>query len=92
MKHKEAQDIIMGAGNQVELQVHRAGSSTWKPQVQVLGEANRSPAGAPAPQVTKTSLAKTPGGPPKPLNPQVNSQAKPFSVVSQVPSSSNCYC
>lgn len=84
MKHKEAQDLILGAGATLDLQVARAGSSTWKPQVQVLGEANRAPVGAPTPQVTKTSLAKAPAAPAQPLNPQINSQAKPFSAVSQV--------
>ncbi|CAL8138519.1 unnamed protein product [Orchesella dallaii] len=81
MRHKEAQDIILGASNTVDLQVLRQGS-TWKPQVQVLGEANRAPAGAPVPQVTKTSLAKQPA-PAHVQNPLINSQAKPFSIVSQ---------
>lgn len=89
MKHKEAQDLIMGAGNTLDLQVARAGSSTWKPQVQVLGEANRAPAGAPMPQVTKTSLAKGPAPSVQPLNPLVNSQAQPFSAVNQVPDADN---
>ncbi|ODM91922.1 PDZ and LIM domain protein Zasp [Orchesella cincta] len=76
MRHKEAQDIILGASNTVEMQVLRQGS-TWKPQVQVLSEANRTPN-----QVTKTSLARQPA-PVQAPNPLINSQAKPFSIVSQ---------
>lgn len=58
LRHKEAQDYIVKAGNNFEITVERGGSSTWKPQVTPVGPApvNYSPVSNVKP-VTKTSLA-----------------------------------
>ncbi|XP_021917265.1 PDZ and LIM domain protein Zasp isoform X19 [Zootermopsis nevadensis] len=88
LRHKEAQDYIVRAGNNFELTVQRGGS-TWKPQVTPVGPApvNFTPASNIQP-VTKTSLAaKKQDGPhiggghnfaPKPYGgPQVNGISDP---------------
>jgi len=38
LRHKEAQDAILRAGNYLELQVQRGGFQTWKPSVSIVGE------------------------------------------------------
>ncbi|XP_077532476.1 Z band alternatively spliced PDZ-motif protein 52 isoform X2 [Haemaphysalis longicornis] len=79
LRHKEAQDAIMRAGNYLELQVTRGASMTWKPKVTPVGSVPK-PApmsnGGPAP-VTKTSLAAN-KQPYKPVGSGHNTPAKPF--------------
>ncbi|RWS09243.1 PDZ and LIM domain protein Zasp-like isoform X2 [Dinothrombium tinctorium] len=81
MLHKEAQDLIMKAGNNLELQVQRGGTITWSPKVTPVGSLPRSQValnGEPAP-LTKTSLAKNPVEDSKPIGSGYNVSAKPFS-------------
>ncbi|CAN7993728.1 unnamed protein product [Ixodes hexagonus] len=79
LRHKEAQDAIVRAGNYLELSVQRGASMTWKPKVTPVGSMPR-PApisnGEPAP-VTKTSLAAN-KQPYKPIGTGHNTAAKPF--------------
>ncbi|KAK7598351.1 hypothetical protein V9T40_006586 [Parthenolecanium corni] len=83
-RHKDAQDVIIGAGNAFDVTVQRGGLVTWKPSVSPVGSIpspNPHIAGSPVP-VTKTSLAATykPGSRPphgfnsasKPFSPQLN--------------------
>ncbi len=74
LKHKEAQDLILHSGNNVELTVQKGATSTWGPKVTPLSEANHQ-------QVfTKTSLRKDHGQ--KYVPPAgINSNAKPFASV-----------
>ncbi|XP_050050789.1 LIM domain-binding protein 3 isoform X1 [Dermacentor andersoni] len=84
MRHKEAQDAIMRAGNYLELQVQRGASMTWKPKVTPVGSMPKpSPMsnGGPAP-VTKTSLAAN-KQPYKPVGTGHNTAAKPFGGTMQ---------
>jgi len=53
LRHKEAQDAILRAGNSFVMQVQR-GSITWKPAVTALAQPKQTPEG---PVATKTSLA-----------------------------------
>jgi len=53
LRHKEAQDAILKAGNSFTMQVQR-GSITWKPAVTALAQPAATPQG---PVATKTSLA-----------------------------------
>ncbi|XP_054264705.1 PDZ and LIM domain protein Zasp-like isoform X2 [Macrosteles quadrilineatus] len=78
LRHKDAQDSIVKAGNSMEIIVSRGPGGTWKPSVTPVGNIpSPSPVGgAPAP-VTKTSLAYK--GPPAPAIPGYNTPAKPFS-------------
>nr|CAD7196923.1 unnamed protein product [Timema douglasi] len=57
LKHKDAQDSIIRAGNNYELTIQRGGN-TWRPSVTTVGPTPKvgAPAGAVQP-VTKTSLA-----------------------------------
>ncbi|CAG2054443.1 unnamed protein product [Timema podura] len=57
LKHKDAQDSIVRAGNNYELTIQRGGN-TWRPSVMTVGPTPKvgAPAGAVQP-VTKTSLA-----------------------------------
>nr|CAD7395484.1 unnamed protein product [Timema cristinae] len=57
LKHKDAQDSIVRAGNNYELTIQRGGN-TWRPSVTTVGPTPKvgAPAGAVQP-VTKTSLA-----------------------------------
>ncbi|KAF2359054.1 PDZ domain [Trinorchestia longiramus] len=54
LRHKEAQDAILKAGNSFQLVVQR-GSSLWKPKVTPLAQPASTPQG---PVATHTSLAK----------------------------------
>ncbi|XP_068081201.1 PDZ and LIM domain protein Zasp isoform X2 [Anabrus simplex] len=78
LRHKEAQDAIVRAGNSFAVTVQRGGS-TWKPQVTPVGPTptiNSSPTANIQP-VTKTSLAaKKPAA--KPIGTGHNVAAKPF--------------
>lgn len=60
MTHKAAQDIIVNSGNGFEMVIQRGGSlqsSTWKPEVQPVGEMPKAPTNL-GQTFTKTSLAK----------------------------------
>lgn len=85
LRHKEAQDAIMRAGNYLELSVQRGASMTWKPKVTPVGSMPR-PApisnGEPAP-VTKTSLAAN-KQPQKPIGSGHNVAPKPFGTMAAV--------
>ncbi|XP_042148163.1 PDZ and LIM domain protein Zasp isoform X5 [Ixodes scapularis] len=79
LRHKDAQDAIVRAGNYLELSVQRGASMTWKPKVTPVGAAPRPGPisnGEPAP-VTKTSLAAN-KQPYKPIGTGHNTAAKPF--------------
>ncbi|XP_077504864.1 Z band alternatively spliced PDZ-motif protein 52 isoform X6 [Amblyomma americanum] len=84
LRHKEAQDAIMRAGNYLELQVTRGASMTWKPKVTPVGSMPKPGPmsnGGPAP-VTKTSLAAN-KQPYKPIGTGHNTAAKPFGGTMQ---------
>jgi hypothetical protein len=51
LNHKDAENLIKNAGNQVDIGLYKANMSTWKPNVSVL------PTAGPNGEVTKTSLA-----------------------------------
>ncbi|XP_065341788.1 PDZ and LIM domain protein Zasp isoform X3 [Cloeon dipterum] len=79
LRHKEAQDVIVKAGNSFEISISRGGS-TWKPQVAPVG-ALPKPSGQTlnnnvAP-ITKTSLAVS-HPEPAPIGTGHNNIAKPF--------------
>ncbi|XP_073982413.1 Z band alternatively spliced PDZ-motif protein 52 isoform X4 [Rhodnius prolixus] len=83
LRHKDAQDTIVRAGNSFEVQVQRGGASTWKPQVSPVGQVP-SPGGRSPHTVTKTSLAAKPSAvqiptghnvSPKPFGPSSTPQA-----------------
>ncbi|XP_050537667.1 PDZ and LIM domain protein Zasp isoform X2 [Daktulosphaira vitifoliae] len=80
VKHKDAQDIILRAGNIFEVTVQRGGVSTWKPSVTPIGPSPVPNRLSQSPQlVTKTSLARN--GPPQSpaFGSGHNSVTKPFS-------------
>lgn len=81
MRHKDAQDVIVAAGNSFELTVSRGGS-TWRPAVTPTGSLpspTPSLAGNITP-VTRTSLAATPQEV-KPIGSGHNNAAKPFAAI-----------
>ncbi|XP_049296807.1 PDZ and LIM domain protein Zasp-like isoform X2 [Anopheles funestus] len=81
MRHKDAQDVIVAAGNSFELTVSRGGA-TWRPSVTPTGSLpspSPSLAGNITP-VTRTSLAATPQEM-KPIGSGHNTAAKPFAAV-----------
>ncbi|KAK7873261.1 hypothetical protein R5R35_011333 [Gryllus longicercus] len=79
LRHKDAQDTIVRAGNNFEITLQRGGS-TWKPAVAPIGAVpsinSAAPAGNIAP-VTKTSLAARPQAA-APIASGHNVAAKPF--------------
>ncbi|XP_049942393.1 PDZ and LIM domain protein Zasp-like isoform X2 [Schistocerca serialis cubense] len=75
LRHKEAQDAIVRAGNSFELAVQRGGS-TWKPTVTPVGPT--PPVGAHPGPVTKTSLAARPAAPATRIGSAHNVSARPF--------------
>jgi len=79
LRHKEAQDYIVKAGNNFELIVERGSGSTWKPQVTPVGPAQVNYSSVPSVKpVTKTSLAaKRQDMPPVPGH---NFAPKPYSA------------
>ncbi|KAG8323796.1 LIM domain-binding protein 3, partial [Homalodisca vitripennis] len=80
LRHKDAQDAIVKAGNSFEVVVSRGPGGTWKPSVMPVGNvpAPSPVGGAPAP-VTKTSLAyKGPASPA--IGTGHNVAARPFSA------------
>ncbi|XP_046916697.2 Z band alternatively spliced PDZ-motif protein 52 isoform X2 [Dermatophagoides farinae] len=64
MRHKDAQDQILNAGNYLELYLERGPMNTWKPTVTPVGSfdiSQNNKAQSMEPQIyTKTSLAKNP--------------------------------
>ncbi|KAG8243271.1 LIM domain-binding protein 3 [Homalodisca vitripennis] len=83
LRHKDAQDAIVKAGNSFEVVVSRGPGGTWKPSVMPVGNvpAPSPVGGAPAP-VTKTSLAyKGPASPA--IGTGHNVAARPFSAAPQ---------
>uniref|UniRef100_A0A1B6H173 PDZ domain-containing protein n=1 Tax=Cuerna arida TaxID=1464854 RepID=A0A1B6H173_9HEMI len=84
LRHKDAQDAIVKAGNSFEVVVSRGPGGTWKPSVTPVGNipAPSPVGGAPAP-VTKTSLAyKGPASPA--IGTGHNVAARPFSAAPQL--------
>ncbi|XP_015795097.1 PDZ and LIM domain protein Zasp isoform X1 [Tetranychus urticae] len=86
MLHHEAQEAIKSAKNNLDLQVQRGGTLTWRPTVTAVGELPKpgtvnSP---PTTTYTKTSLAKT-GPEPKPIGTGHNTAAKPFGGNKRLP-------
>ncbi|XP_055927518.1 PDZ and LIM domain protein Zasp-like isoform X2 [Argiope bruennichi] len=57
MRHKEAQDAILRAGNNIELVVQRGGVRVWKPTVTPVGDLPSVTTPPAAGLYTKTSLA-----------------------------------
>ncbi|KAL5244921.1 hypothetical protein ACI65C_012331 [Semiaphis heraclei] len=82
VKHKDAQDVILGAGNAFEVTIQRGGTSTWKPSVTPVGPSPVPSRLSQSPQiVTKTSLAKV--GPQSPaFGSSHNSVSRPYSGAS----------
>ncbi|XP_053676476.1 PDZ and LIM domain protein Zasp isoform X1 [Anopheles nili] len=80
MRHKEAQDVIVAAGNTFELTVSRGGA-TWKPSVTPTGSLPSPSPSLPGniTPVTRTSLAATPQEM-KPIGSGHNTAAKPFAA------------
>ncbi|XP_052898563.1 PDZ and LIM domain protein Zasp isoform X3 [Anopheles moucheti] len=81
MRHKEAQDVIVAAGNSFELAVSRGGA-TWRPSVTPTGSLPSPSPSLPGniTPVTRTSLAATPQEM-KPIGSGHNTAAKPFGAV-----------
>ncbi|CAG9771182.1 unnamed protein product [Ceutorhynchus assimilis] len=76
--HKEAQDVIVRAGNSFEMAIQRGGS-TWKPSVVPIGAQTKpSPSINNVSTVTKTSLAAVPGENIGAIGTGHNLSAKPF--------------
>ncbi|VVC31721.1 Hypothetical protein CINCED_3A005226 [Cinara cedri] len=82
VKHKDAQDVILRAGNAFELTIQRGGTSVWKPSITPIGPSPVPNRLSQSPQlVTKTSLAKV--GPQSPaFGSSHNSVTRPFSGTS----------
>ncbi|XP_049547000.1 PDZ and LIM domain protein Zasp-like isoform X9 [Anopheles darlingi] len=81
MRHKDAQDVIVAAGNSFELTVSRGGA-TWRPTVTPTGSLPSPSPSLPGnvTPVTRTSLAATPQEL-KPIGSGHNNAAKPFAAV-----------
>ncbi|XP_055602937.1 PDZ and LIM domain protein Zasp isoform X13 [Uranotaenia lowii] len=79
LRHKEAQDVIMGAGNSFELTVSRG--TAWRPSVTPTGSIPSPSPSLPGniTPVTKTSLAATPQ-PVQHIGSAHNQAAKPFAA------------
>lgn len=76
LRHKEAQDALVRAGNHFEVLVQRGGTKLWKPSVTALATDIHSVSNDIKP-VTKTSLAHTPQET-TPIGAAHNVKAKPF--------------
>ncbi|XP_066901820.1 PDZ and LIM domain protein Zasp isoform X2 [Halyomorpha halys] len=83
MRHKEAQDTIVRAGNNFEVTVQRGSGSTWKPHVSPVGGVPTPGKASPMAPVTKTSLAAT-KAPSTPIGSGHNLSPKPFGAAPQV--------
>lgn len=79
LRHKEAQDVIVAAGNSFELSVSRG--TAWRPSVTPTGSLPSPSPSLPGniTPVTKTSLAATPQ-PVQPIGSGHNQAAKPFAA------------
>ncbi|XP_055532277.1 PDZ and LIM domain protein Zasp-like isoform X12 [Wyeomyia smithii] len=85
LRHKEAQDVIVAAGNSFELTVSRG--QVWRPSVTPTGSIpSPSPSSLPGniTPVTKTSLAATPQ-PVQHIGSGHNQAAKPFPAAAAAP-------
>ncbi|XP_063702641.1 PDZ and LIM domain protein Zasp isoform X6 [Culicoides brevitarsis] len=80
LRHKDAQDALVRAGNSFELTVSRGGS-TWKPSVTPLTSPVPTSAGINV--VTKTSLKAMPGQNVAAIGTGHNTAAKPFASNGQ---------
>ncbi|XP_026814102.1 PDZ and LIM domain protein Zasp isoform X8 [Rhopalosiphum maidis] len=91
VKHKDAQDVILGAGNAFEVTIQRGGTSTWKPSVTPVGPSPVPNRLSQSPQIlTKTSLAKV--GPQSPaFGSSHNSVSRPYSGTSSPKVNSSGY-
>lgn len=83
MRHKEAQDTIVRAGNNFEVTVQRGSGSTWKPHVSPVGSVPSPGKASPMAPVTKTSLAAA-KAPSTPIGAGHNLSPKPFGGAPQV--------
>jgi PDZ and LIM domain protein 5/6/7 len=82
LRHKEAQDVIMRAGNGFELTVQRGGMRTWKPTVTPLNQLRTLPKqdfSSDPPPVIKTSLAANKQDF-RPIGSTHNVKARPFNT------------
>ncbi|KAF6212683.1 hypothetical protein GE061_013209 [Apolygus lucorum] len=79
MRHKDAQDCIVRAGNNIDMSIQRGGATTWKPQVSAVGSLPTPGGQSPVP-VTKTSLAAKPTSAPIPSGHNVS--PRPFGGAS----------
>lgn len=77
LRHKDAQDVVVRAGNNVEMTVQRGGGSTWKPNVAPMGALPQAGSGYSGP-VTKTSLAAHQQPISQPAGTGYNTSSKPF--------------
>lgn len=77
LRHKDAQDIVVRAGNNVEMTVQRGGGSTWKPNVTAMGSLPQAGSGYSGP-VTKTSLAAHQQPISQPAGTGYNNASKPY--------------
>ncbi|CAH1402107.1 unnamed protein product [Nezara viridula] len=83
MRHKEAQDTIVRAGNNFEVTVQRGSGGTWKPHVSPVGSVPSPGKASPMAPVTKTSLAAS-KAPSTPIGAGHNLSPKPFGGAPQV--------
>lgn len=82
LRHKDAQDVVVRAGNNVELTVQRGGnSSTWRPAVTPTGNLPQAGTGYSGP-VTKTSLAAHQQPISQPAGTGYNNSSQPFVSLS----------
>ncbi|XP_025201628.1 PDZ and LIM domain protein Zasp isoform X5 [Melanaphis sacchari] len=91
VKHKDAQDVILGAGNAFEVTIQRGGTSIWKPSVTPVGPSPVPSRLSQSPQIlTKTSLAKV--GPQSPaFGSSHNNVSRPYSGTSSPKVNSSGY-
>ncbi|XP_075233586.1 Z band alternatively spliced PDZ-motif protein 52 isoform X9 [Lycorma delicatula] len=81
LRHKDAQDIIVRGGNNIEVTVQRGGNATWKPAVTPVGSTPKPTAHLPSKPspVTKTSLSSTRPQAPSNIGSAHNLAPRPFS-------------
>ncbi|RZF39745.1 hypothetical protein LSTR_LSTR003406, partial [Laodelphax striatellus] len=86
LRHKDAQDIIVRSGNNIEITIQRGGAATWKPAVQPVGSGVTASPHLPSKvaPVTKTSLAAKPQ-PPSNIGSAHNLSPRPFNQVNGEP-------
>ncbi|XP_039293816.1 PDZ and LIM domain protein Zasp isoform X5 [Nilaparvata lugens] len=83
LRHKDAQDIIVRSGNNIEISIQRGGAATWKPAVQTVGGGVAASPHLPSnvAPVTKTSLAATKPAGPTGIGSSHNLSPRPFNQV-----------